>query len=485
MSLSRLLKSFAPFGVAFFLTACGGATLMSAEDEARIGAEQHPLIIEEFGGVYDNPLLTAYVEHVMERIGEASGPSRHNYRITILDTPVVNAFALPGGYTYVTRGLLALANSEAQLAGVIGHEIAHVTARHGAKRHTASVGTAVMAGVLGAAIQFGTGISADVTGGLINAGGGLLLAGYSRENEYEADNLGIKALARAGYAPMAQADFLAALGAYARLQTGGKSQKASWFASHPNNKERVAKAREKARAQAENNHQAGTDAPRLRQGVAAHMQAIQGMSYGDGSRQGVVRGRRFAHANLGVSFAVPKGFELTNSPQRVMARHANEVQIVFDLDARIANEALADYMQSSWAAEAEIDTLRRLSIDGRAAVTGRVETENGIALLLAIDHSETQIMRFGVLAPAAQKAAAQAAMTSLIRNIDFLTAAQRAAIKPLTLAVRRVQKGDTLYALARRMGGPVKDRLALLRVLNQLPEDAALRLGQPIKLVLP
>ncbi|NBR51747.1 MAG: hypothetical protein EBT87_08335, partial [Alphaproteobacteria bacterium] len=132
------------------LAACGGVTLMSEADEAKIGAQQHPNIIREYGGVYENAKLTAYVEAVMARIGQFSDRPDIDYRITILDTPVVNAFALPGGYTYVTRGLLALADNEAELAGVIGHEIAHVTARHGARRHTAAVGTAVVAGVLGA-----------------------------------------------------------------------------------------------------------------------------------------------------------------------------------------------------------------------------------------------------------------------------------------------------------------------------------------------
>ena len=447
---------------------------MSAEDEARIGAEQHPLILQEYGGAYDNAKITAYVEGVLARVTQGDTA---NYRITVLDTPIVNAFALPGGYTYVTRGLLALANSEAQLAGVIGHEIAHVTARHGARRHSAAVGTAVVAGVLGAVISAGTGVSADVTGGLLNAGGGLLLAGYSRENEYEADNLGIKALARSGYDPVAQADFLAALGAYASYRAGGEAGKASWFDSHPNNKDRVAKAREKAAAQ--------PLSATPRRGVEAHMQAIQGMAYGDGPHQGVVKGRRFSHAGLRVSYAVPKGFTLENTPRRVIATHANETQIIFDLDERIGLEPLADYMRSSWAAGADLRAVRELTIDARAAVFGEVETPDGIALLLAIAHSETQIMRFGVLAPKAQTGAARQAMKALQRRIDFLTDAQIAAIKPLRLQVVKIGGGDTLYALARRMGGPVKERLALLRVLNQVPDSATLQRGQLIKLVMP
>lgn len=475
MRIHPWIKPIASLLAAFWLAACSGVTLMSAADEARIGAKQHPQIIKEFGGVYDDPKVTAYVEHVLARITATLDNPVHAYRITVLDTPIVNAFALPGGYTYVTRGLLALANSEAELAGVIGHEIAHVTARHGARRQTAAVGTAVLAGVLGTAISIGTGVGADVTGELLNVGGGLLLAGYSRDNEYEADNLGIAAMAKAGYDPLAQADFLAALGAYAKYQSGGKAQKASWFASHPNNKQRVARARDTAKAQ-----NITTAAQRH---ADRHMMAVQGLAFGDGPKQGVVMGQRFAHADLGLAFEVPRGFALVNTKHRVMAEHANGVQIIFDLDERIANEPLADYMSGSWASGAALGATQALRIDGREAFEGEVETENGIALLLALDYGERQIMRFGVLAPAAQIAAARQTMRSLKRRIDFLTTAQIAAIKPLRLDVVKIRQGDNLKAMARRMAVPVDERLPLLRVLNQLPEDAGLQAGQSLKLV--
>lgn len=472
--MHRIKPYWAVF-MALWLAACGGATLMSAADEARIGAEQHPLILQEFGGVYDDPKVTAYVAQVLANITATLEKPSHPYRITVLDTPIVNAFALPGGYTYVTRGLLALANSEAELAGVIGHEIAHVTARHGARRHRAAVGTAVVAGVLGAVINMTTGVSGQVAGEVLNAGGGLLLAGYSRDNEYEADNLGIKALAKAGYDPLAQADFLAAMGAYAKYQSGGATQRTSWFASHPNNKERVARARNVAQAQTV------AGAP-IRHGDR-HMMAVQGLDFGDGPKQGVVVGRRFAHADLALAFQVPRSFTLKNGKHSVRASHANGVQIIFDLDARIANEPLADYMAGSWAAGAPLGTIRGVQIDGRQAVEGEIETENGIALLLALDYGETQILRFGVVAPTAQIAAARQAMRSLKRQIDFLTTAQIAAIKPLRLDVIKVRRGDTLQALAARMAVPVDDRLPLLRVLNQLAGDAVLRPGQSLKLV--
>ncbi len=477
----RMMKNwrglFVCLGLAALLPACGGATLMSEADEAKIGAEQHPQIIREYGGVYDDPKVTAYVERIVSKLGKVSDKPDMEYRITVLDSPVVNAFALPGGYTYVTRGLLALADNEAEMAGVIGHEIAHVTARHGAKRHTASVGTAIAAGVAGIFLNVTTGIDARAAGDVLSVGGGVLLAGYSRENEYEADNLGIKAMARAGYQPQAQADLLQSLADFARYQSGGKAVKAGWFSSHPNSKERVAKARKKARAAMLKIN----GAPEV--GRFAHLAAIDGIVYGDGPKQGVIRGQEFSHAALAMRFSVPRGFSMENSPARVVATHKNRVQIVFDMDERVALEPAADYLQGGWAANNTLSDFRSLKIGGRDAALGTMKTDNGIAVLLAIVENEEQFLRFGVLAPAGQESAARAAMAHMTRKIQFLSKAEAAAIRPHRIKIMTVEKGDTVYGLSRRMGGPNADKQKLFRLLNNLGPEDGLSVGQRVKLI--
>jgi len=463
--------------MALAVTACGGATLMSEADEAKIGAEQHPKIIREYGGVYDNPKITAYVEAVMARIGQYSDRPDMDYRITVLDTPTVNAFALPGGYTYVTRGLLALADNEAELAGVIGHEIAHVTARHSAKRHTAAVGTAAVASVLGAVLNARTGIDSRATSDLLNVGSSAILAGYSRENEYEADNLGIKSMARAGYDPQAQAELLQSLAAFSAYKSGGKKPNANWFSTHPNDKARIAKAHEKADAAARGMSSLGQI------GTDRHLQMIDGMVYGDSALQGIIRGRRFEHPTLALRFDVPRGFTLKNGAKRVTATHENQMQIIFDLDARTALEAPEAYLRSSWATGQKINGIQNLKVDGRAAALGTVKTQNGIAVLLAIDGGEKQILRFGVLAPRGRNSDAEAAMASLRRSIDFLTASQAARIKPYRLRVVTVKEDESVAALARRMRGHEGDKEKLFRVLNGLGPDDGLAAGSRVKLV--
>lgn len=464
-------------GLAVLLSACGGMTLMSEADEAKIGAEQHPHIVREFGGIYENAKLTAYVERIMHRIGKYSDKPDMAYNITVLDSPVVNAFALPGGYTYVTRGLLALADNEAELAGVIGHEIAHVTARHGAKRHTASVGSAVVAGIAGLFLNITTGINARAAGDVLSVGGHAIIAGYSRENEYEADNLGIKAMARAGYQPQAQADLLQSLSAFAKYQSGGKADKGGWFSTHPNSKERVAKAREKARA-AKLKFVGEPELGRLR-----HLAAIDGMVYGDGPTQGIIRGQQFSHADLRLRFTVPSGFVLQNSAARVTAKHKNRLQIVFDLDERVAIEPPDDYLQGGWAANNSLSDFRKLQLGGREAAMGTLKTDDGIAVLLAIVEDDERFLRFGILAPKGQESAARAAMTSLMRKIEFLSALEAATIRPYRLKIMTVKKGDTVYGLSRRMGGAGRDKEKLFRVLNDLGPKDGLTTGRQVKLI--
>jgi len=458
-----------------FLTACG-APQIDPQEEVKIGARLHPKIIEEYGGVYDDARVKAYVETVMQRIANASDNPNQAYRITVLDTPIVNAFALPGGYTYVTRGLLALANNEAELAGVIGHEIAHVTARHSAKRQSTAQGAAVLATVLGAVVSSASGINAGLTSDLINLGGGALLAGYSREQEYEADNLGIAALARAGYEPHAQADFLESLGRYAAYQSGsGVKSSTGWFDSHPNTSERVDKANEKAEAK---------KLPTSTQiDAARYLSVIDGLLYGDGVEQGVVNGRRFAHPDLRLSFKVPPGFEITNAPDKVTAEHKVGVKIIFDVAPIPKGLGLAEYVADVWGPTGHIGRVQKTTINRRDAAMGKVRTKEGVAHLLAIDYEEGKVFRFGVIAPSGQQSNAESAFASLRQNINFLSEAAANAIKPLRISVITVQSGDNISSLSRLMADGGANKQSLFMVLNGLKDGDVIEPGQRLKLI--
>ena len=177
------------------------AALMSPQQENQVGAEEHPNIIAEFGE-YDNARVQTYVRQVGARVTRNTERPDVDYKFYVVDSPIVNAFALPGGYIYISRGLLAVADSEAELAAVLGHEAGHITGRHSAERYSRGVVTQLGAGILAAAVD-----SAGVSQAL-GLGSDLYLKSYSRSQENEADTLGIRYLAQNGYDPSAMTSFL-------------------------------------------------------------------------------------------------------------------------------------------------------------------------------------------------------------------------------------------------------------------------------------
>jgi len=271
---------------AFGLATCGpNTTLMSEAEEAQIGAREHAKMIKAFGGVYDDTELGAYVAGIGLRVIQASRKPDAPYRLTILDSPVLNAFALPGGYIYVTRGLLALVNSEAELAAVLGHEVAHVTARHGAHRHTQGIGAGIVAGVLAAVLNN------EVANQLAELGWRAWLSKYNRTQEYEADKLGVETLYRAGYDAHGAAGFLASMGAYGDLRAqlaGNQGQVPGWLASHPNTDDRV----DRAAALADQLQPAQKENLSAAIGRAPYLAAIDGLRYTEASPKQAKQGRK-------------------------------------------------------------------------------------------------------------------------------------------------------------------------------------------------
>ena len=189
---------------------------MSPEDELRVGREEHPKVVEQFGGVYNDPKVAAYVDRVGQNLVRVSELPEVDFTFTVLDDDIVNAFALPGGYVYISRGLLGLANSEAELAGVLGHEIGHVTGRHSAQRYSQSVLAGI--GTVGVSILSSVFLGTTAVGDAVGQGANVYLQGFSREHEFEADTLGVRYLSRTGYETSAMASFLASLQAFSALE---------------------------------------------------------------------------------------------------------------------------------------------------------------------------------------------------------------------------------------------------------------------------
>jgi predicted Zn-dependent protease len=294
-------------------------TVMDERSEMAEGAKAHPQILAEFGE-YKDPKLQAYVNEVGQRLAKASHRPELDWHFTVLDTPDVNAFALPGGYVYVTRGIMAYMHSEADLAGVIGHEIGHVSARHGSQRatreQTAGIGV-LAATLLGVVLEAGglpgaASAASQASQGL--AAG--YVAKYSRGQESQADKLGAEYLSRVNYDPHNMVDVIKVLenqerfaADQARAEGHAARQGGSdWLASHPSNEQRLRDITEIA-----NQYQA--KASYGDEGHDRYLQAIDGVSFGDSSEQGVTRGRNFYHEPLGIALTAPPGWKIQNSAQ--------------------------------------------------------------------------------------------------------------------------------------------------------------------------
>lgn len=497
MPLGRLLIAAA---TALALAGCAAPTTrpdvapdtLSQRDpsDAKLGREAHPQILERYGGAYKDPELTAYVNRIGRRIADVSEQPGESWTFTVLDTPTVNAFALPGGYVYITRGLVALAKDEAELAGVIGHEIGHVTAGHGGSRRDRSTAASVglLLGGLGLAVL---GVDPTLARGAMQVGqvaAGGTLASYSRSDELEADNLGVRYLARAGYDPYAQADFMERLGASSGLDAriAGASynpNRVDFFASHPASAERTRQAIAVANATAPI-EAVGDDRGRDR-----YLAVIDGMTWGDSAEHGFVDGRRFSHPVLRFAYEVPEGFKIRNTSGAVLASGPRNARMVLDA-GKDPGGSLERFIARTWATALAKkartgqmqgpEPVRANGLDAAEAVLP-VELNGTVfnALLYAVRH-DGRIYRITGLVQRGSGMLGEVRRAA--RSFDALSAAEAARLEPQRIDVVTVRRGDSVGTLARRM--PV-DALPeeRFRLLNDLGPDDDVRPGDRVKIV--
>ena len=433
---------------------------------AELAKSQHPRILATYGGEYSDPKLERMVAKVVGSLTTVSENPAQVYRITILNSPNVNAFALPGGYLYVTRGLLALANDSSELAAVIAHEMGHVTANHGLQRQQKE-----------AEEVLATKVVKDVLGGTPTANvalirGKLRLAQFSRNQELEADAIGIKAAGQAGFDATAAARFLQSMSAYSdfRSVSGATDASLDFLASHPNAPQRIELAQRHAR-------QFGTNGRRDRD---SYLAGIDGLLYGDTPEEGYVRGNTFLHPLLGVSFSVPSGFVIDNSAAAVTATGPGDMAIRFDGVALDKRTKLTDYIRSGWVAGLQDSSVQARTINGNEAASARAAAE-GWQFDITVVRAGGQVYRLLTAAPVASASLDSVAQT-VSGSFKILSPSEKAALKPLRIRVVTAKPGQTAGSLAAMMVG-VDRKLDLFRVLNALPPGASISAGDKVKIV--
>ncbi|MBB3931455.1 putative Zn-dependent protease [Kaistia hirudinis] len=449
-----------------------GATTPPAVDptQARIGAEEHPRIVASYGGVYHDDKLEKTLARIVGRCVAASDDPSQSYRITILNSPSVNAFALPGGYLYVTRGLLALANDSSEVAAVISHEMGHVTANHAMQRQNKARAAVIVSRVVSDVLQDGE------AGQLALASSQRTLAAFSQQQELEADAIGVRTIGKAGYDPFAAARFLDLMGRYAEYKQAGQVQdkRPDFLASHPATPQRVEFAIRAAR-------QFG--APGIGEvDRNRYLEGIDGIVFGDDPSQGFVRGKTFLHPTLGIGFAVPDGFVLDNTSDAVLATGPDGTALRFDGANLPAGSSLATYIASGWVNGLDAASIKTFQVNGLEAASAKAQAKGWVFRIAVIRVGPSATYRF-IFANESDTPGLQAAADATIQSFRQLTPQQIAALKPLRVRVITVAQGDTVESLAGRMRG-VDRPLDLFRVLNDIKPGASLpAVGEKVKII--
>lgn len=454
-----------------------GAPISAAE--AQQGAQYHEQFLLEFGGAMTGAQAN-YVEQVGKNIAVQSGlaNSQSAFNVTLLNSSVDNAFAVPGGYVYVTRQLVSLMNNEAELAGVLGHEVGHVAARHSKARQQRAQRNSIL-GAIGSILSgvlLGNSGLGQLGQQIFSTAPQLLTAQFSRRQETEADNLGIAYLKGAGYDPRAMATLLQSLAAQTALDAALQGRNASmpkWASTHPDPASRVRAALSQA-----GNVSGVTNRDTF-------LTRIDGLMYGDDPRQGVIEGNTFVHPDLRLTFTVPNGFYMVNGTRAVSINgQSGQAQ----LTTAPYNGNLDTYVRQAFQSiggqrmQLAPQTLQRTTINGLPALYGaaRVNTgrQNVDVTVIAYEFSNSQAYHFAAITPAGRGSTFNAMYNSMRR----LSANEAAQVVPRRIDVVTARQGDTVQSLAGRMayGNAQVERF---RVLNGLAGNAQIVPGEKYKIV--
>jgi predicted Zn-dependent protease len=484
---TRRLRTHAIFAVLTALAILAGCatnpatgqrefSLMSEAQEVQIGQEADPQIRQEMG-VYEDAELQRYVSTIGLRLAKASERPNLPWKFTVVDEPAVNAFALPGGYIYVTRGIMAFLNNEAQLAGVLGHEIGHVTARHAAQQYTQATSAGLGITLLSIFVP-----EARPFQGVAETAAGLVLMKYGRDDELQSDRLGVQYTAKTGWDPAGVAGMLRTL---QRLDEASGSNRGvpNFLSTHPAPADRVAQVQ---RFIQENPVAVGTASGRGVVDEGEYLRRIDGIIFGDSPSDGMIRGNTFVHPELRLSLTFPQGWEIRNSPSQVLAKapdRDNFLLMQFVPNARGSIEQIAQGSMTQ-AGFRPIEG-ERAQINGLDAFVGtyqgNMEGLGNTGVLAAHIVQGNRVYLLAGIAPANQFSAAQQPMAQSIRSFRQLSASEAATIKPNRVDVYTVRSGDTWASIAERSGGLVKP--PTLAIMNNYEPNQAPRPGDQIRIV--
>lgn len=487
--VSRILRLLTPVLLFLGLASCvtnpvsgtPDLVFMSEAQEISLGRQNDPKIRQQYG-VYDDPKLQAYVQRVGERLAKQSHRPHLKYTFTMLDGDEVNAFALPGGYIYITRGILAYIQNEAELAAVLGHEIGHVTARHGVNQYTRAMAAQIGAGVLSAVVpQLGNQIGQE----LINVIGNALLSGYGREDELQADRLGAEYIARNNYDPEAiigVASILKNQEEFEKKRAAAENREPhvyhGVFATHPSADERLQQAVGEAQK-----FKTGATTRVAREDYLKH---LDGVVYGDSPREGVRRGTSFYHRDLNFAVDFPAGWKIANNPKSVLATAPG--------GAALLDLATADIGKTANPREFMTARLKLGDLAREGAVEGtQLPSHTAVSYINTPFGKRNARVSVVFLGPRAYLFHGAAKAPEELDKIDPLFLATAKSLRPLNarekklaegllIKVRKAAAGETFAGLARK--SPLTSYSeSILRLINARFPAGEPKPGETIKVI--
>ncbi len=443
--------------------------LLSEAEEIELGRQTDGQVVREYG-IYDDPGLTRYVNDFCQQLAKLSHRPSLPYQCKVVDSPVVNAFAVPGGYMYFTRGILAYMNNEAELIGVMGHELGHITARHSAQQYTraqlAQVGL-----TLGSVFS-----ESALLSNLAQAGVGMLFLKFSRDDERESDDLGVEYASKMGYDATQMANFFDTLN---RMHTrSDRSGLPDWFSTHPNPVERNETVKRKAQEWQETLHLRN---PKVNQ--SAYLRRVDGLVFGEDPRQGFVENNVFYHPVLQLEFPVPTGWKLQNTHTLVrMISPEKDALVLFILSSEnSAEQAAPKFARKN---QASVIESNRIKVNGLVAhrLISKLRSQEGILLIMSyFIEKDKRVYELHGISPASRFDRYNSTFQSTMEQFRQLTDRNKLKVKPARIRARPAPKAGTLRQVLRSLGTPedTMEQQALLngkRLDDHVPRNTLLKL---------
>jgi predicted Zn-dependent protease len=458
-----------------FLSACmttgqqGGAILSVGNSPAGIGSvpeelqARHQNVLDLYGGTYQNPALETYIAQIMSRLIAASEDIARPFRLTLLDSAEINAFALSDSHLYITRGLITLANDESELASVIAHEMAHLTLGHSHQRQERTRTKDIVQQVMADVLQKPADHSSDT----------MQLAYFSQRQEIAADANSIRLIAKAGYDPYANARFLTSLDRFQKFQTIQGSDTRQNIASHPSTPERVKAARLLAR-------QLGAPGIGEKQ-RDRYLKVLNGIPYGDSGEDSIIKGTRYSDRNTAFTFTLPTSFVLEKTDNGLLASDKNDLALRYDREDHDSHSSLSAAIMSGWIGQIDPEQIKSVSIAGFDGLQARTVSDQWVFHIIILDDGKN-LHRFVMTTKASKQDQLGQLTDHILKNTRALTWRDKGLFEPAKVTIATYSSESELNKRL-QTGAMALFPEGLFYILNGFEHSEKPSQGQLIKLI--